>query len=165
MACKSSGVRAPLAPPGHRRSDTLMGKLLYSIPPFLLVHALEHHDAGPLEKALEVNSPELAEPLLRRLDEGNHHGVWLNRLVPDTGDARSVEVRSITGYSRRFSVDDLPRLLLATRVADRVLDAGHGFPARIVAPDWRGFFWWVKWVTSISLDATPWWWQPPFPLQ
>jgi hypothetical protein len=96
--------------------------------------------------------------------EQEWHGVWLNRLVPDTGDARRVEVRSITGYSRRFSVDDLPRLLLATRVADRVLDAGHGFPARLVAPDWRGF-WWVKWVTSISLDATPWWWQPPFPLQ
>jgi hypothetical protein len=96
--------------------------------------------------------------------EQEWHGVLLDRLITDTGGARSVEVRSITGYSRRFPIDDLPCLLLATRVADRVLDGGHGFPARIVAPDRRGF-WWVKWVTSISVDPTPWWWQPPFPVQ
>lgn len=96
--------------------------------------------------------------------EQEWRGVRLDRLITGVADARSIEVRSITGYSRRFPIDDVPRLLLATRVADRVLDAGHGFPARIVAPDRRGF-WWVKWVTSISVDATPWWWQPPFPLQ
>jgi hypothetical protein len=40
---------------------------------------------------------------------------------------------------------------------------GHGFPARLVAPGRRGF-WWVKWVAAIDLDPAPWWRQPPFPL-
>jgi DMSO/TMAO reductase YedYZ molybdopterin-dependent catalytic subunit len=54
-------------------------------------------------------------------------------------------------------------LLLATRLAGRPLSAGHGFPARLVAPGRRGF-WWVKWVVSVELDPAPWWRQPPFPL-
>ena len=89
-------------------------------------------------------------------------GAWLSRLLPEPGEARSVLVRSVTGYPRRFPVRDLPNLLLATRVGGRPLDAGHGFPARIVAPARRGF-WWVKWVESIELSAVPWWWQWPFP--
>jgi len=90
-------------------------------------------------------------------------GAAMTRLVPDAGDARSVVVRSVTGYSRRFPVRDLPRLLVATGVAGRPLDPGHGFPARIVAPGRRGF-WWVKWVERIELSPAPWWWQSPFPL-
>jgi DMSO/TMAO reductase YedYZ molybdopterin-dependent catalytic subunit len=89
-------------------------------------------------------------------------GVWLSRLLPDPGEARSVLAVSVTGYTRRYPVADLPRLLLATRFGGRPLDAGHGFPARIVAPGRRGF-WWVKWVDRLELQATPWWWQPPFP--
>ena len=54
-------------------------------------------------------------------------------------------------------------MLLALRVGGRPLDPGHGFPARIVAPGRRGF-WWVKWVDGMELSMTPWWWQPPFPL-
>ena len=38
-----------------------------------------------------------------------------------------------------------------------------GFPARIVAPARRGF-WWVKWVTRIETSPLPWWAQSPFPL-
>jgi DMSO/TMAO reductase YedYZ molybdopterin-dependent catalytic subunit len=49
------------------------------------------------------------------------------------------------------------------RLGRRPLSAGHGFPARLVAPGRRGF-WWVKWVASIELTPTPWWRQPPFPL-
>ncbi|HEV2028853.1 MAG TPA: molybdopterin-dependent oxidoreductase [Candidatus Dormibacteraeota bacterium] len=55
-------------------------------------------------------------------------------------------------------------LLLATRVGGLPLDRGHGFPARLVVPDGRGF-WWVKWVSAIEVDDVPTWWQPPFPLQ
>jgi DMSO/TMAO reductase YedYZ molybdopterin-dependent catalytic subunit len=89
-------------------------------------------------------------------------GVWLGRLVPDTGEVRSVLVRSVTGYPRRFPARDLDRILVATRAAGRPLDAGHGFPARIVAPGRRGF-WWVKWIESIETSGVPWWWQWPFP--
>jgi DMSO/TMAO reductase YedYZ molybdopterin-dependent catalytic subunit len=90
-------------------------------------------------------------------------GVWLSRLIPPADEARSLLVRSVTGYQRRFPVSDAGRLLLATRVGGRPLDAGHGFPLRLVAPGRRGF-WWVKWVERIEASATPWWWQPPFPL-
>jgi DMSO/TMAO reductase YedYZ molybdopterin-dependent catalytic subunit len=90
-------------------------------------------------------------------------GAWLSRLVPDPSEARSIHVVSITGYPRRFPVRDLSRLLLATRVEGRPLSPGHGFPARLVAPGRRGF-WWVKWVQGIELSGAPWWWQWPFPV-
>jgi DMSO/TMAO reductase YedYZ molybdopterin-dependent catalytic subunit len=90
-------------------------------------------------------------------------GAWLRRLLPDVGEARSVRVVSVTGYPRRFPADDLPRLLLATRVGGRPLDPGHGFPARLVAPGRRGF-WWVKWVARVEASPVPWWWQWPFPV-
>ena len=89
-------------------------------------------------------------------------GVRLDRLLPP-GAAGSVVVSSATGYRRRLPLDDAGTLLLATRLAGRPLSAGHGFPARLVAPGRRGF-WWVKWVVSVELDPAPWWRQPPFPL-
>ena len=90
-------------------------------------------------------------------------GAQLSRLVGDLGDARSIVVRSVSGYARSFSVDVLDDLLIATRVGDRPLAPGHGFPARLVAPGRRGF-WWVKWVDRIELSARPPWLQLPFPL-
>ncbi|MGH2808801.1 MAG: molybdopterin-dependent oxidoreductase [Actinomycetota bacterium] len=89
-------------------------------------------------------------------------GVRLSRLIDDVGDFRSVVVTSATGYKRRFSVDVLDDLYLAVDVGGAVLSAGHGVPARLVAPGRRGF-WWVKWVESIELDAVPAWLQLPFP--
>jgi hypothetical protein len=90
-------------------------------------------------------------------------GARLDRLISDPGEDRSVVVRSATGYSRRLPVRDLPSLLLAVRLGGRPLSAGHGFPARLVAPGRRGF-WWVKWVSRIEASAAPWWVQSPFPL-
>ena len=78
--------------------------------------------------------------------------------------ARSVVVRSVTGYSRRFPLDEARSMLLATRVGGDVLSAGHGFPARLVAPGRRGYHW-VKWVESVEASTRPWWRQPPLPLQ
>ena len=89
-------------------------------------------------------------------------GVPLERLLGPV-EGRSVLVRSVTGYARRFPLRDVPRLFLATRAGDGPLSAGHGFPARLVAPGRRGF-WWVKWVTELRVDDTPSWWQSPFPL-
>ena len=90
-------------------------------------------------------------------------GARLDRLVKDMRGT-SIRVVSHSGYDRRFPIDQAVSLLLATRFGDQPLDAGHGFPARLVAPGRRGF-WWVKWVTAIEVDDLPYWWQSPFPTQ
>jgi len=90
-------------------------------------------------------------------------GVRLDRLLPDVRES-SIRVVSSTGYDRRFRAGEAGYLLLATRFGGTPLDAGHGFPARLVAPDRRGF-WWVKWVVAIEVDDVPYWWQSPFPVQ
>ncbi len=121
--------------------------------------------------------------------EQEWQGVWLDRLLParpagpslapragpspapavgaplegPPGGPGTVVVTSLTGYQRRFPSRERGRLLVATRVGGRPLADGHGFPARIVAPGRRGF-WWVKWVREVELEGGPWWWQPPFPL-
>jgi Oxidoreductase molybdopterin binding domain len=90
-------------------------------------------------------------------------GVRLDRLVDADDAVRSFVVISATGYGRRFPIGDAASMLLATRAGERALSVGHGFPARLVAPGRRGF-WWVKWVERIETSGTPWWWQSPFPL-
>jgi DMSO/TMAO reductase YedYZ molybdopterin-dependent catalytic subunit len=89
-------------------------------------------------------------------------GVRLDGLL-GAGVFRSFEVRSATGYSRRFPIRDLSAVWLVTSCGGSPLAAGHGFPARLVAPDRRGF-WWVKWVISIRSSTIPSWIQSPFPL-
>ena len=78
--------------------------------------------------------------------------------------AASITVTSATGYYRRFSMEEAGEYLLATHVGGSPLSRGHGFPSRLVAPDKRGFEW-VKWVTSIEVNESPKWLQPPLPLQ
>jgi DMSO/TMAO reductase YedYZ molybdopterin-dependent catalytic subunit len=90
-------------------------------------------------------------------------GVPVKALLRGTGQARSLLVHSVTGYWVRLPVSDVGRLLLATHMGGAPLSAGHGYPLRLVAPGRRGY-WWVKWVDRIELQATPWWWQPPFPV-
>ncbi|MGH8913118.1 MAG: molybdopterin-dependent oxidoreductase [Acidimicrobiia bacterium] len=89
-------------------------------------------------------------------------GVRLDRLVDPAGN-RSFVAWSRSGYARRFPIRDLKTTWLVTRLGGEPLSPGHGFPARIVAPARRGF-WWVKWVTRIELSPVPWWLQSPFPL-
>jgi DMSO/TMAO reductase YedYZ molybdopterin-dependent catalytic subunit len=90
-------------------------------------------------------------------------GVPVPTLLRELGGARSLVVRSVTGYWVRLPVADLDGLLLATGVGDVPLSAGHGFPLRLVAPGRRGY-WWVKWVSGLELSSAPWWWQPLFPV-
>jgi DMSO/TMAO reductase YedYZ molybdopterin-dependent catalytic subunit len=89
-------------------------------------------------------------------------GVRLDRLIDRAGH-RSFVAWSATGYARRFPIADLESTWLVTRLGHEPLSPGHGYPARIVAPSRRGF-WWVKWVTRIEVSALPWWAQSPFPL-
>lgn len=95
--------------------------------------------------------------------EQEWEGAWLSRLVPDTADARSLVATSVTGYGRRYPIEDLEHLFLATRLGGRPLSPGHGFPLRLVAPGRRGF-WWVKWLARVEPSSAAWWWQSPFPL-
>jgi hypothetical protein len=91
-------------------------------------------------------------------------GVPLSRLIRRVGpEHRSVRVRSLTGYDRYLPLSDLDTLLLTFGSGGAPLAAGHGYPARLVAPGRRGF-WWVKWVVGIELSRRPWWTQTPFPL-
>jgi hypothetical protein len=94
-------------------------------------------------------------------------GLAVRRLLDMAGvrpEARSVTFEATSGYGRRFSIQEAASLLLATRVAGEVLSHSHGFPARLVAPEHRGFEW-VKWVTRIEVNETPEYLQPPVPLQ
>ena len=89
-------------------------------------------------------------------------GVPLGTLLHRGPGTQSVYVHSVTGYWVRLPIRDLDRLLLATQVGGAPLSADHGFPARLVAPGRRGY-WWIKWVDRIEVQTTPSWWQPPFP--
>jgi len=84
--------------------------------------------------------------------------------VNPIGDAASVTVRSVTGYYRKFSMREANSYIIATHVGGETLSHGHGFPARLVAHDKRGFEW-VKWITEIEVNRTGKWLQPPLPLQ
>lgn len=93
-------------------------------------------------------------------------GVLMGRLlaladVEDEG--RSLTVTAVSGYQRRFSLDEANKYLLALSVAGRPLSHGHGFPIRLVAPDQRGVNW-VKWVARIQVNETSQLWQSPLPL-
>jgi DMSO/TMAO reductase YedYZ molybdopterin-dependent catalytic subunit len=78
--------------------------------------------------------------------------------------ARSVTFTAVSGYQRRFTLAEAQKYLLALQVAGQALSHGHGFPARLAAPDQRGVNW-VKWVTHIHLNQTSKFWQLPLPLQ
>jgi hypothetical protein len=98
--------------------------------------------------------------------EQRWEGVALATLLDAAGvahGAESVEVESVTGYRRRFSLEHSRRLLLATRVAGAPLSHGHGFPSRLVVPDRRGFEW-VKWVRRVRVLRSSDLLQSPLPL-
>ncbi|MET0695754.1 MAG: molybdopterin-dependent oxidoreductase [Propionibacteriaceae bacterium] len=114
-----------------------------------------------------------ATTVLARLDctsgwyaQATWSGVPLSELIdPERlSQAASIEVTSVTGYSRRFPVAEAGDLWLATRVEGQRLSTGTGSPVRLVAPSRRGF-WWVKWVASVRLSDQPAWAQLPFPPQ
>jgi hypothetical protein len=114
--------------------------------------------AAPMRATIDCTGGWYAD----RLWQGVPLAELLARVEPREG-ARSVVVRSVTGYWRRFSLEHARRLWLATRVDGESLTHGHGAPARLVVPDGRGYDW-VKWVTEIEVSAAPAWLRWPLPV-
>jgi hypothetical protein len=94
--------------------------------------------------------------------QGTPLSTLLLTAIPAHG-ARSIVVRSVTGYARRFPLASAERILLATKVQGAALSHEHGSPARLVVPGRRGYDW-VKWVTSIEVSPLPAWLQWPLPI-
>jgi Oxidoreductase molybdopterin binding domain len=117
-----------------------------------------------------VDLATLTTPVTATLDctggwwsEQSWDAVSLRSLV-GKDSARSINVASITGYSRLYPFSDIDELYLAVGYGGQPLRRGHGAPVRLVAPGRRGP-WWIKWVISVQLDDRPWWLQTPFPLE
>ena len=85
-------------------------------------------------------------------------------MASPTERAASISVVSVSGYYRRFSLNEARGMLLATHVGDKPLSHGHGAPLRLVAPGKRGFEW-VKWVVRLEVNESGKWLQPPLPIQ
>jgi DMSO/TMAO reductase YedYZ molybdopterin-dependent catalytic subunit len=85
--------------------------------------------------------------------EQRWRGVTLADLLARRGvraSAERVDVVSVTGHAWSFPIAEADRLLIATHVGGETLSAGHGYPARLVAPDHRGFQW-IKWVGHVRV--------------
>jgi DMSO/TMAO reductase YedYZ molybdopterin-dependent catalytic subunit len=80
-------------------------------------------------------------------------GVTLADLLARHGvreSAQRIDVVSQTGHAWSFSIGEADRLLIATHVGGETLSVGHGYPARLIAPDHRGFQW-IKWVSQVHV--------------
>jgi DMSO/TMAO reductase YedYZ molybdopterin-dependent catalytic subunit len=85
--------------------------------------------------------------------EQRWRGVTLADLLARHGvraSAQRVDVVSQTGHAWSFPIVEAERLLIATHVGGETLSTGHGYPARLIAPDHRGFQW-IKWVTQVHV--------------
>jgi DMSO/TMAO reductase YedYZ molybdopterin-dependent catalytic subunit len=85
--------------------------------------------------------------------EQRWRGVTLAELLARHGpraSAQRVDVVSLTGHAWSFPLAEADRLLIATHVGGETLSNGHGYPARLIAPDHRGFQW-IKWVTHVHV--------------
>ena len=108
----------------------------------------------------------------RRCSIQRWRGVPVGELLARAGvlpAAASVTFEAVSGYRRRFPVDEAAAALLALGTlgqedAFHPLVHGHGAPMRVVLPGRRGMEW-VKWLAVIRVNETGPWWQPPLPLQ
>ncbi|HEV8669325.1 MAG TPA: molybdopterin-dependent oxidoreductase [Candidatus Limnocylindria bacterium] len=86
--------------------------------------------------------------------EQRWRGVTLADLLDRQGVASATErvtVMSLTGHAWSFPMAEAERLLIATHVGGETLSPGHGYPARLIAPDHRGFQW-IKWVSHVHVE-------------
>ena len=67
--------------------------------------------------------------------------------------ARSILIRSVTGWAASLRSAESHRALLATSVAGAPLPVDNGAPCRLVVPDHRGLDW-VKWVAEVEVAVS-----------
>jgi DMSO/TMAO reductase YedYZ molybdopterin-dependent catalytic subunit len=85
--------------------------------------------------------------------EQRWRGITVGDLLARHGvraSAQRVDVVSLTGHAWSFPITEIDQLLIATHVGGETLTLGHGYPARLVAPDHRGFQW-IKWVSRMHV--------------
>jgi DMSO/TMAO reductase YedYZ molybdopterin-dependent catalytic subunit len=112
----------------------------------------------PLALASDDLSPDVERRALLDCTSGwytvqDWRGVRVGDLLEAAGvdgRARWVTVWSRTGYRWSFPLAEARDLLVATHVGGERLTHGHGAPARLVAPNRRGFQW-VKWVDRVEV--------------
>ena len=125
-----------------------------------LVNGAASRNATEIEATLDCTGGWYSRQIWR--------GVMLSDLLDDIAvdpsDAAAYIFTSVTGYNRRYAIDEASGLMLATHVGGEPLSHSHGAPVRLVAPNRRGYDW-VKWVTEVRLTTSPAWWQPWLPLQ
>ena len=153
-------------------------------PPPVDVAAWRLRVEGAVEQPFELSYDELAAivpaEVVVALDcTGGWYSVQRWR-GPSVGDllaragvlptAASVTFEAVSGYRRRFPLDEAAAALLALGTAGeagddyRPLAHGHGAPARLVLPGRRGMEW-VKWLAMIRVNESGAGWQSPLPLQ
>ena len=108
---------------------------------------------GPPWTARPAGSPE------QELDQPCPVSALLRR----SGQARSLLVHSVTQATGSSCQQGHRRLMLATPVGGAPLSVGHGYPLRLVAPA-SGRVLVGEVGRPHRTAATPWWWQPPFPV-
>lgn len=151
---------------------------LFDDPPPVDVDGWRLSVEGTVEQALVLTYAELEQLASdRRVTILDCTGGWYSRqewlgvsvgrllsLARVRSGARTAVFEAVSGYHRRFALDEARGFLLATVVGGKPLSHGHGFPVRLVAPDHRGYDW-VKWVARVRVVESSWFWQPPVPLQ
>ena len=133
--------------------------------------SLHGHVAQPLQRSLAQVQTSASRTATLDCTGGWYvarewQGVAVADLMAEAGvrtGARSVVVRSATGYWRRFDLATARRALLATHVEGEPLSHGHGAPLRLILPGRRGYEW-VKWVTEIEVSTSFWWLKWPLPI-
>lgn len=101
----------------------------------------------------EVERPAVLDCTSGWAMETTWRGVTLATVLDTVGTdvaARSVVIRSATGWATALMRPEAERAMLATGVAGAPLPSANGAPCRLVVPDHRGLDW-IKWIREVEV--------------
>jgi DMSO/TMAO reductase YedYZ molybdopterin-dependent catalytic subunit len=119
---------------------------------------------GDVARVLELDQLALAAPELSEMTavldctsgwayEGRWRGIALATLLDRAGvqqTAQGIEIRSVTGWTSRLTIEEARGSLVATHLDGQLLGPEHGAPCRLVVPMRRGLDW-VKWLAEVRV--------------